>query len=105
MIRRPPRSTLFPYTTLFRSDVAPAVFFAHAYYGTCISGAKTFKRPTVTPCDRRFGRECLLQYFPHRCGGVGPFTKLRAFRLQSQRAEIPRGDAGPPNPPSPMHPE
>src|SRR2546430_6313554 len=24
MIRRPPRSTLFPYTTLFRSDVAGA---------------------------------------------------------------------------------
>src|SRR5260221_5436062 len=24
MIRRPPRSTLFPYTTLFRSDVEPA---------------------------------------------------------------------------------
>src|SRR2546430_3029687 len=23
MIRRPPRSTLFPYTTLFRSDYAP----------------------------------------------------------------------------------
>src|SRR2546430_7849680 len=23
MIRRPPRSTLFPYTTLFRSDCAP----------------------------------------------------------------------------------
>src|SRR5690348_18251722 len=25
MIRRPPRSTLFPYTTLFRSDVVDAV--------------------------------------------------------------------------------
>src|SRR3712207_8892441 len=25
MIRRPPRSTLFPYTTLFRSDVEPGV--------------------------------------------------------------------------------
>src|SRR3712207_7765821 len=25
MIRRPPRSTLFPYTTLFRSNVGPAV--------------------------------------------------------------------------------
>src|SRR5688572_33510883 len=25
MIRRPPRSTLFPYTTLFRSAVSPAV--------------------------------------------------------------------------------
>src|SRR5687768_17906605 len=23
MIRRPPRSTLFPYTTLFRSDISP----------------------------------------------------------------------------------
>src|SRR5258708_28608706 len=29
MIRRPPRSTLFPYTTLFRSDLlAPAIFYA-----------------------------------------------------------------------------
>src|SRR3712207_8761753 len=27
MIRRPPRSTLFPYTTLFRSGCAQAVFF------------------------------------------------------------------------------
>src|SRR2546422_7588309 len=26
MIRRPPRSTLFPYTTLFRSDFLPYVF-------------------------------------------------------------------------------
>src|SRR5438046_7536031 len=25
MIRRPPRSTLFPYTTLFRSNVRPSV--------------------------------------------------------------------------------
>src|SRR3712207_9181632 len=28
MIRRPPRSTLFPYTTLFRSDAAPQVSFS-----------------------------------------------------------------------------
>src|SRR5260221_10557549 len=27
MIRRPPRSTLFPYTTLFRSQAAPACLF------------------------------------------------------------------------------
>src|SRR2546430_16132763 len=30
MIRRPPRSTLFPYTTLFRSAVAQAVTAAGA---------------------------------------------------------------------------
>src|SRR3712207_9092092 len=28
MIRRPPRSTLFPYTTLFRSGLAAAVYAA-----------------------------------------------------------------------------
>src|SRR5437667_8603973 len=27
MIRRPPRSTLFPYTTLFRSDAAPVLIW------------------------------------------------------------------------------
>src|SRR5438477_3083859 len=30
MIRRPPRSTLFPYTTLFRSDELPAALDAVA---------------------------------------------------------------------------
>src|SRR2546427_8563069 len=41
MIRRPPRSTLFPYTTLFRScpifrtgTTKSTVFDAMAYYGT-----------------------------------------------------------------------
>src|SRR5258708_24711995 len=29
MIRRPPRSTLFPYTTLFRSDRVPELKQAH----------------------------------------------------------------------------
>src|SRR2546429_8315477 len=29
MIRRPPRSTLFPYTTLFRSDLAVLRYFQH----------------------------------------------------------------------------
>src|SRR3989449_6708550 len=34
MIRRPPRSTLFPYTTLFRSHVLLA-FFPLAFTSTC----------------------------------------------------------------------
>src|SRR5688572_31325445 len=33
MIRRPPRSTLFPYTTLFRSDLAQA--HGQPLEGTC----------------------------------------------------------------------
>lgn len=68
--------------------IAPAVFFAHDYYGTCISGAKTFKNPQVIPCSRRFGWKCLLHYYPHRCGGLSPVTMLRLFRLQSRRLEL-----------------
>lgn len=68
--------------------IAPAVFFAHDYYGTCISGLKTFKSPEVTPCSRRFGWQCLLHYFPHRCGGWSPVTMLKLYRLQSKRLEL-----------------
>src|SRR5260370_6897604 len=41
MIRRPPRSTLFPYTTLFRSEIA------------------AFQRPAVQPSDVGFRFEYL----------------------------------------------
>src|SRR5688572_33131329 len=33
MIRRPPRSTLFPYTTLFRSEIAGVIFGEHNEHG------------------------------------------------------------------------
>src|SRR5438874_3953331 len=38
MIRRPPRSTLFPYTTLFRSLVA-------------VGGKRTSARVNIVPCS------------------------------------------------------
>src|SRR2546428_2147349 len=56
MIRRPPRSTLFPYTTLFRSIVHPeagggVAFFAHV--GGFVFGAATIylfaKQRTLRP--------------------------------------------------------
>ncbi len=68
--------------------VAPSVFFAHDYYGTCISGAKTFKYPIVKPCDRRFGWQCLLHYFPHRCGGWSPITMFKLYHLQASRQKL-----------------
>ena len=66
-------------------ETAPTVFFAHAYHGTCISGSKTFKRPTATPCNRRFGWQCLLHYYPRRCGGLNPITMMKQYRIQSKR--------------------
>jgi hypothetical protein len=54
--------------------IAPAVFFAHGYTGTCISGRKSFRTPTIEPCDRRFGAACLAYYYVRRCGGLNPLT-------------------------------
>lgn len=69
-------------------DIAPAVLFAHAYYGTCISGLKTLSQPVATPCSRRFGWQCLAQYYPRRCGGLSPVSMVRQFRLQRERFEL-----------------
>src|SRR5687768_17757905 len=44
MIRRPPRSTLFPYTTLFRSVVRSVLG-----RGTIVSAADAFGEPIVQP--------------------------------------------------------
>lgn len=73
------------------SATVPVVFCAHAYHGTCISGAKTFKRPIVMPCDRQFGRACLAQYYPRRCGGLNPFTMVSLYRKERQRHNVLRG--------------
>src|SRR2546428_6476234 len=53
MIRRPPRSTLFPYTTLFRSlslnlDTKPLTLE--------VKGATGFKQFTIPPLDRKSTR-------------------------------------------------
>jgi glycosyltransferase involved in cell wall biosynthesis len=66
-------------------EIAPAVAFAHSYYGTCISGTKSHSFPVATPCDRRFGAPCMAQFYPRRCGGLNPVTMLRQFRLQDGR--------------------
>src|ERR1051326_9250242 len=42
MIRRPPRSTLFPYTTLFRSTPATEEFDAHGVF--CEDGSEAQDR-------------------------------------------------------------
>jgi len=69
--------------------VAPAVFFAHAYYGTCISGTKSFARPGPTrPCTRCLGPGCLALYFPRGCGGRNPMTMWREYQLQARRLAL-----------------
>src|SRR2546430_17126863 len=50
MIRRPPRSTLFPYTTLFRSDLA-AVERAQAARGVMASADGTPETALIAHAD------------------------------------------------------
>jgi glycosyltransferase involved in cell wall biosynthesis len=69
-------------------QLAPAVFAAHSYYGTCISGDKTHKFPVVRPCSRRFGAACLALYFPRRCGGLSPLTMVTAYDRQRRRLAL-----------------
>src|SRR5687768_17934158 len=52
MIRRPPRSTLFPYTTLFRSLFVNV--FSHIETNSHITGS--FKRLTFSRSEERFSR-------------------------------------------------
>lgn len=79
---------LDPFVEERALEVAPAVLFVHDYYGTCISGLKTLTQPVVTPCSRRFGWQCLAQYYPRRCGGLSPVSMVRQFRLQRDRFEL-----------------
>jgi glycosyltransferase involved in cell wall biosynthesis len=63
----------------------PTIFYAHTYGGTCISGRKCHLWPRPQPCKRQFGPQCLLVYYPRRCGGLNPTTAWRMFREQSRR--------------------
>src|SRR3712207_7634706 len=54
MIRHPPRSTLFPYTTLFRSGRAAAHVVDHP--GTGLDRRRGHPRPRRIDADDRSGR-------------------------------------------------
>src|SRR3712207_7406233 len=81
MIRRPPRSTLFPYTTLFRSRGAPAVRARSVDgarpYASALEGVE--ERPAPGPLRP-----------PGPLGGGGSETWLdrKSTRLNSSHANI-----------------
>src|SRR2546422_6062161 len=73
MIRRPPRSTLFPYTTLFRSHDAP--------------GGRGEYHPT--PCVVGDGDAALdRDVFSPRAGRDGQRDKTREVRSEEHTSEL-----------------
>src|SRR2546430_9306803 len=75
MIRRPPRSTLFPYTTLFRS---------HRYAG------KLRQRTALAEQRVRLGREHPVERALHRAGNETPRLERdrKSTRLNSSHSQI-----------------
>src|SRR2546430_9550795 len=83
MIRRPPRSTLFPYTTLFRSKVnvvnAPAVAAARGL----IVEEETRRR------EHGFPNTLEVSALPEKTGSAPGFTVDRkSTRLNSSHSQI-----------------
>src|SRR3712207_7416927 len=91
MIRRPPRSTLFPYTTLFRSGNPKGVVHSHrAMIDRALAGAEF---------DRLTEREEVLAYLPPAWVGQNIFSYAqwlacgyvvdrKSTRLNSSHANI-----------------
>ena len=91
MIRRPPRSTLFPYTTLFRSNLKPAVTRSPASNTVlpsirpraCLSRQK--KSPTATRKRRRNIVACCRNSAFARQLSIIRSNAMTDFRLKKVR--------------------
>src|SRR3712207_8784950 len=85
MIRRPPRSTLFPYTTLFRSangDSDPMILPRYSYL---LAGLLRHARVTIYP-DAAHG--FLFQYHAEFARDVETFLAEPARRSEEHTSEL-----------------
>src|SRR2546430_7845920 len=78
MIRRPPRSTLFPYTTLFRSNVDDPFGARLAEEGSTASLTVTTRAAAALPRGARFVRAARLTPDP----GDRKSTRLNSSHSQ-----------------------
>src|SRR3712207_7342917 len=79
MIRRPPRSTLFPYTTLFRSRAE-----REPYRVRPPDGWKVGVRPALDEDFQLLGRQRLHRFPLH----FGPLTSTRKKRSEEHTSEL-----------------
>src|SRR3712207_7961537 len=77
MIRRPPRSTLFPYTTLFRSSVDPSPRPKIDPLQGCVNEERRLTRTGALPGYQRL-----------RMAAVQRFEDRKSTRLNSSHANI-----------------
>src|SRR5258708_22379960 len=86
MIRRPPRSTLFPYTTLFRSGNSSS-------WGS-VGWGPVIPTQSLTPRERQWNFDNQAKYEAQdsaewlRQHGMGPFSDRKSTRLNSSHQII-----------------
>src|SRR3712207_7288719 len=86
MIRRPPRSTLFPYTTLFRSDGAARWARRPAARGDRRDGGRVTHDPTLLPADLPVPEDDGAA--DHLPGAPVPSVPLVATRSEEHTSEL-----------------
>src|SRR3712207_8824636 len=89
MIRRPPRSTLFPYTTLFRSELLLDHRFCwlRGGYGVCVS-VHYLPGALFKSKDRRDPHGNRGDILPSLNLGLHPLQDRKSTRLNSSHANI-----------------
>src|SRR3712207_9016903 len=91
MRRRPPRSTLFPYTTLFRSDVgAPARLLGRHVFGCAEHRARDGARIALGPLGQAEVGHLRLEHVERLAAGRRLRVDLdrKSTRLNSSHANI-----------------
>src|SRR2546426_11344508 len=100
MIRRPPRSTLFPYTTLFRSLLASPALFARAWWHLCLGYAgeaywRTPARPQAPSPSRILRMLARCPVVPAPAVGLGVEHRWSGARLAGAARGGGGGGGGP----------
>src|SRR3712207_8950165 len=89
MIRRPPRSTLFPYTTLFRSEPKMIPFFiTHLFEFSLLNGTKTPQQHSILNPPYKIDE---ISHWPEISCGLQGFKAnkdRKSTRLNSSHANI-----------------
>src|SRR3712207_7326400 len=81
MIRRPPRSTLFPYTTLFRSPSASGVFASARFPSTLAELRGASLHGLLKPLAPA------VRYPPARTGGINMRSSI-SLRSEEHTSEL-----------------
>src|SRR3712207_8980811 len=89
MIRRPPRSTLFPYTTLFRSRPALAFTMMELLVAVAVVGVlAAIAVPVYSTMRQRAHKQVAVERFKLLGGALSTYTSQNAGRSEEHTSEL-----------------